>query len=155
MNFVTKSENLNYTRTATGVVLLSLDLKAVMLVTSLKFPGLWVLPKGGLEPELTEKENAQKEMREEAGIAVDLHEKIYDEILHYPAKDNQQEKIQREIYFRGSFLSYVDWEEFQVRKRQWFTIDDGLTSVMSVEQHTAVKLALVAAHLAEAQQVDA
>lgn len=143
--FVTKSQDLNYSRTATGVVLLDSTAKKVLLVTSLKFPGLWVLPKGGLEPDLTPEENACKEMREEAGIAVDLHGKVYDEVLFYPATDDRAEKTQREIYFRGTFLSYVDWEEFQLRKRQWFAIDDGLAQLMSVEQHTAVKLAQVAA----------
>lgn len=149
--FVQKSENLNFTRTATGTVTLDHTNKKVMLVTSLKFPGLWVLPKGGQEDGLTAEENAQKETREEAGIAVQLHEKIYDEVLHYPATDDREEKIQREIYFRSSFLSYVDWEEYQLRKRQWFDIDAGLSSVMNAEQHEVVKLAQVAALLAEAR----
>lgn len=148
---VTKSENLKFERTATGVVLLDHKIEKVLLVTSLKFPGLWVLPKGGQEPELTAEENAAKEMREEAGIAVQLHGKVYDEVLHYAASDDRPEKIQREIYFRGSFLSYVDWEEYQLRKRQWFPIDDGLASLMNSEQHEVVKLAKVAALLDHAQ----
>lgn len=144
---VKKSENLKFERTATGVVLLDHKLEKVLLVTSLKFPGLWVLPKGGLEDGLTAEENAQKEMREEAGIAVQLYGKVYDEVLHYAASDDRPEKIQREIYFRGSFLSYVDWEEYQLRKREWFAIDDGLASLMNAEQHEVVKLAKVAALL--------
>jgi diphosphoinositol-polyphosphate diphosphatase len=148
---VTKSENLNFTRTATGIVLLDHKIEKVLLVTSLKFPGLWVLPKGGQEDGLTAAENAQKEMREEAGIAVQLHEKVYDEVLHYPASDDREEKIQREIYFRGSFLSYVDWEEYQLRKRQWFDIDAGLESLMNPIQLEVVRLAKVAALLNHAQ----
>jgi diphosphoinositol-polyphosphate diphosphatase len=148
---VNKSENLNFSRTATGVVLIDHKNEKVLLVTSLKFPGLWVLPKGGLEDGLTAEENAQKETREEAGIAVQLHGKIYDEVLHYPATGDREEKIQREIYFRGSFLSYVDWEEYQLRKREWFTIDAGLSSLMNSEQYEVVKLAKVAALLEHAQ----
>lgn len=148
---VQKSENLNFTRTATGVVLLDHNNEKVLLVTSLKFPGLWVLPKGGQEPELTAEENAEKETREEAGIVVKLHGKVYDEVLHYPATGDREEKIQREIYFRGSFLSYCDWEEYQLRKRQWFKIDDGLAQLMNAEQHDVVKLAKVAALLEHAQ----
>lgn len=148
---VTKSENLKFERTATGVVLLDHKIEKVLLVTSLKFPGLWVLPKGGQEDGLTAEENASKEMREEAGIAVQLHGKVYDEVLHYAASDDRPEKIQREIYFRGSFLSYVDWEEYQLRKRQWFPIDDGLAQLMNAEQHEVVKLAKVAALLDHAQ----
>lgn len=146
-----KSENLNYTRTATGVVLLDHKVEKVLLVTSLKFPGLWVLPKGGLEDGLTAEQNAEKETREEAGIVVQLHGKVYDDILHYPASDDRPEKIQREIYFRGSFLSYCDWEEYQLRKRQWFPIDDGLSSIMNSEQLVVVRLAQVSALLEHAQ----
>ena len=148
--FVQKSENLNYTRTTSGAVMLDNTISKVMLVTSLKFPGLWVLPKGGVEEGLTPEENAKKEYAEEAGVGIQLHEKIYDEVLHYPATGTHDEKIQREIFYRASFLSYVNWEEFELRKRQWFDIDAGLASIMSPEQHEAVKLAKVAALLAEA-----
>jgi len=146
---ITKSENLHYTRTATGAVVISHDQQKVLLVTSTKFPGLWVLPKGGLEPELTPEENAKKETREEAGIAVFLHEKIYDEVLSYPASDDKPAKVQREIYFRASFGSYVDWEEFQIRKRGWFPIDAGLRDLMTDQQYEVVQLALIAAKVAD------
>jgi len=152
---VVKSEDLNYSRTATGVAVISYDTNKVLLVTSLKFPGLWVLPKGGLEEGLTEAQNAQKETREEAGMEVFLREKIYDEVLSYEATDDHPAKIQREIYFRASFASYCDWEEFQLRKREWFTIDAGLANLMSPEQYTVVQLAQVAAKLEHAKEAGA
>jgi 8-oxo-dGTP pyrophosphatase MutT (NUDIX family) len=152
---VTKSENLEYSRTATGAVVISHDRQKVMLVTSTKFPGLWVLPKGGLEPDLTPEENAKKETREEAGIEIFLHEKIYDEVLSYPATDDKPAKIQREIYFRAEFGSYTEWEEFQLRKRDWFAIDAGLRDLMTDQQYEVVQLALVAAKVADLSELGA
>lgn len=111
-------------RHASGVVLLDEEGKKVLLVTSLKLPGMWVFPKGGVEPNLTPEENAQKEMREEAGIAVQLHECVYDLDVQYAATEKLPARIQHETYFRGTFLSYVDWEEFQLRKREWFEINE-------------------------------
>uniref|UniRef100_A0AB39CDN5 NUDIX domain n=1 Tax=Pseudomonas phage HRDY3 TaxID=3236930 RepID=A0AB39CDN5_9VIRU len=154
-NNVTKSADLQYTRTATGAVCLSYDQKKVLLVTSLKFPGLWVLPKGGLEEGLTAEENARKEFREEAGVEVFLHEKIYDEVLSYPQTETHNAKIQREIYFRAEFGSYTDWEEFEKRKRQWFDIDAGLADLMSEQQYEVVKLALIAAKVADLTELGA
>lgn len=146
---VSIAEIKNYTRIATGVALLSEDKKKVLLVTSLKFPGLWVLPKGGLEINLTHEENAQKEMREEAGMAVTLYESVYDEVLQYEATDTQPAKIQREVYFRASFVSNVPWEEFQLRRREWFEINEELAKQMAPHQYQAVLRAQIAGVVAD------
>lgn len=151
---VTKSESLTFDRTATGAVLISYDCQKVYLVTSTKFEGLWVLPKGGLEPELTPEENARKEFREEAGVEVFLREKIYDEVLAYGATDDKPAKTQREIYYRAEFGSYCSWEEMELRKRDWFTIDAGLASFMAPHQYEVVKLAQLAAKLEQAKDLE-
>nr|DAF93396.1 MAG TPA: NUDIX hydrolase [Myoviridae sp. ctshb19] len=151
---VAKSESLNFDRTATGAVLISYDCQKVYLVTSTKFEGLWVLPKGGLEPDLTPEQNACKEFREEAGIEIFLREKIYDEVLAYEATDDKPAKLQREIYYRAEFASWCTWEEMGMRKRGWFAIDDGLAALMAPHQYEVVKLALLAAKLAHAKDLE-
>lgn len=111
-------------RTTSGAIMLNNEGTAVLLVTSLKTPQYWVFPKGGLEPDLTPEENAIKEMKEEAGIVAFIHNSVYDEIVEYPAVDDFPAKKQREIYFRASFGSFTTWEEFEKRKREWFTIEE-------------------------------
>lgn len=140
-NAPTEESKMDYDRTATGVVLLNNTANKVLLVTSLKVPDLWVLPKGGLEPDLTPEENALKEMREEAGIAVNLGEKIFDDVVVYEPKGDRPGKRQREIYFTGSFLSYVEWEEFNLRRREWFSVEQA-KDLMSPAQYAVVLAAV-------------
>ena len=128
-----------YTRTATGVVILSHDHSQVLLITSLKFENQWVLPKGGLEPGLTAQENALKECGEEAGAVVQLHDQVYDNVLFYPESGTHPEKIQREIYFRAEFISWAQqWEEYDRRKRQWRPIGPELKMLLAPHQYEAV-----------------
>lgn len=144
------------TRTTSGIVMFNEDVTKVFLVTSLKLPGKWVFPKGGLEEGLTPEENAVKEMKEEAGIAVTVGEKIFDADAHYPEYEGNPPRVQREIYFLGSFLSYVDWEEFQLRKREWFPIDSNLSGMLTSVQVDVMAHALVAARKAlKARQAEA
>lgn len=133
------------TRTTSGIVMFNEDVTKVFLVTSLKLPGKWVFPKGGLEDGLTPEENAVKEMKEEAGIAVIVGEKIFDADAHYPEYEGNPPRVQREIYFLGSFLSYVDWEEFHLRKREWFPITTELADLLTPVQRDVLAHALVAA----------
>jgi len=136
------------TRTTSGIVMFNADVTKVYLVTSLKLPGKWVFPKGGLEDGLTPGENAQKEMREEAGIAVTVGEKIYDADAHYPEYEGKPARVQREIYFLGTFLSFVDWEEYQLRLRNWFPINSDLSELLTSVQRDVLAHAIVAARKA-------
>lgn len=137
-------------RTTSGIVMFNDDITKVFLVTSLKMENTWVFPKGGLEDGLTLEENAQKEMKEEAGVAVTLGEMFFDKEVHYPPQGVHKGKVQREVYFLGSFLSYVDWEEFELRKRAWFPIDTNLGVLLTPIQRDVLAHALVAARKARA-----
>jgi diphosphoinositol-polyphosphate diphosphatase len=144
------------TRTTSGIVMFNEDVTKVYLVTSLKLAGKWVFPKGGLEEGLTPEENAAKEMREEAGIAVTVGEKIFDADAHYPEYEGNPPRVQREIYFLGTFLSYVEWEEFEKRKREWHPIDSTLAEKLTSVQVDVLAHALVAARKAlKAQSAEA
>lgn len=122
-------------RVASGAVVFeneSVDAK-IMLVTSTKDSSRWVLPKGGVEENLTAVQNADKETREEAGLAAQFFEEI--DRFECEGKAGWQE----EIYFRGVFVSWVDWEEFQIRKREWVDMRTAIGRLSSEQGDIVLK----------------
>lgn len=109
-------------RVASGAVVFASDAidAKVLLVTSTKDKERWVLPKGGVEPDLMAKENAAKETKEEAGV----HAHLFSQVAEFECEGKAG--WQQEIYYWGVFVSYVDWEEFNLRKREWVTVDEAV-----------------------------
>ena len=101
-------------RVASGAVVFHDDTATskIMLVTSTRDKTKWVLPKGGVEPDLTPLQNADKEVKEEAGIAA----KFFEEIGRFECEGKAG--WQEEIYYRGVFVTLYPWEEFEIRSRE-------------------------------------
>ena len=117
-------------RECSGVVVLNEAATQVYLVTSSKDRTKWVLPKGGIEAGLTAEENAQKEVREEAGIAVKIIQQLNTTETERDHHDDNAEPgpyISRDTYFLGHFVSFVDWEEYRIRRRGWFNVEEAAT----------------------------
>lgn len=128
-------------RVASGAVIFSNDEVGakVLIVTSTKNKDRWVLPKGGVEPDLEPRENAAKETREEAGVAANL----FDEVDRYECEG--KEGWQLEIYYWGVFVSNVDWEEYAIRKKEWVSVNEAIAR-LGEDQQRVVSLAAIAHH---------
>lgn len=109
-------------RVATGAVVFANDEvgSKVLIVTSTKNKDRWVLPKGGVEPDLEYIENAAKETREEAGVAANL----FDEVGRFECEG--KEGWQLEVYYWGLFVSNVDWEEYAIRRKEWVSVPEAI-----------------------------
>lgn len=122
-------------RVASGAVIFHDDCATskIMLVTSTKDSSRWVLPKGGVEENLTPLENADKEVKEEAGIACQFFEEIGR--FECEGKCGWQE----EIYYRGVFVSLIPWEEYAIRKREWVDIRTAIGRLSSEQGDIVLK----------------
>lgn len=135
-------------RVASGAVVFSNDEKdaKVLIVTSTKNKERWVLPKGGVEPNLEYAENAIKETSEEAGVAA----RIVGEVGRFECEG--KEGWQLEVYFWGLFISYVEWEEYALRSREWVTVDEAIRRLS--EQQGVIVLAAAKEHAKQAVVCD-
>jgi diphosphoinositol-polyphosphate diphosphatase len=114
-------------RECSGCVILNEAATEVYLITSSKDRTKWVFPKGGIEAGLTAEENAQKETREEAGVAVTIVQKLDTQDSERDHHDDNAEPgpyISRDTYFLAHFLSFVDWEEYTKRNRGWIKVSE-------------------------------
>lgn len=133
-------------RECSGVVVLNEAATQVYLVTSSKDRTKWVLPKGGIEAGLTAEENAQKEVREEAGIAVNIIQELVTTETERDHHDDNAEPgpyISRDTYFLAHFVSFVDWEEYRIRRRGWFNVEEAAT-LLNGRGGEALELAIAA-----------
>jgi 8-oxo-dGTP pyrophosphatase MutT (NUDIX family) len=91
----------------------------VLLITS-RSKGLWIIPKGIIERELSPQESAAKEAEEEAGVTGKVGEKSIGKyrarkwggtctVKVYPMKVSQVKRT---------------WDEAWERKRRWFEIEE-------------------------------
>lgn len=97
----------------------------VLLVTSSSGKD-WVIPKGGVEPNMTPEASAIKETREEGGVSCFIE---HDLGMYRYAKRGE---LQIARIYGAQFLDYVHWEEEGLRNRCWFHIDD---AIHKVERH--------------------
>lgn len=82
----------------------------------------WILPKGGIEPGLSRRENAIKEAAEEAGVVGELGSKVgnytYD-------KDGIEQDVT--MYAMHVVLELEAYPESLTRKRCWASVTEALT----------------------------
>lgn len=78
----------------------------------------WVLPKGGIEPDMSARESAAKEVYEEAGAEGIIASKLG---KYKYMKDGVLQKV---VMFAMRYTNdSPDWPEEHMRRRQWFPID--------------------------------
>lgn len=123
-----KLTNEEATRTATGVVCINRD-GEILVVSSLKGP-YTVLPKGGMEEGLSMKDNAAKELAEEAGYkARFVKTPVVDITVKYP------DRVQRELYFIATHPEEVEWEESNIRERKWLSLIDAMDQLGHIQRN--------------------
>lgn len=78
----------------------------------------WVFPKGGVEPDMTPRDSAVKEVYEEAGVTGIIGPKLG---KYRYVKDGVMQKVN--MYAMRYSNDTEDWPEQDIRTRQWFPID--------------------------------
>lgn len=92
--------------------------REVLLVKKLKKGAWWGFTKGGAEKGLSKKENAAKECMEEAGV----YGKVTKNIGQFTyIKDSAFQIV--DMYAMEFREEKENWDEKNVRKRKWFTLD--------------------------------
>jgi 8-oxo-dGTP pyrophosphatase MutT (NUDIX family) len=117
-------------RVASGTVPYKLveEVCHILLVKSTS-GGNWVFPKGGLEPELTKRENALKETYEEAGVIGVPGEKL-GEYTYYKAGVEQEVHM----YEMRVTLELEEYPEGEMRDRKWIKLSDAFDTLSTDHQ---------------------
>lgn len=84
----------------------------------------WVFPKGGVEPDLTSRESAAKEVYEEAGVRGIVGQKLG--MYRYVKNDQMQKVTMYAMRYTGEA---ADWPEEGLRERKWFAVEKAMNKV--------------------------
>ncbi|RKP37796.1 NUDIX hydrolase domain-like protein [Dimargaris cristalligena] len=126
-------------RQVSGAVPVDKLSKKILLVTSRKHPGRWILPKGGWEKHETREEAAVRETREEAGVSgsVTRHLGVWDQVN----KPHKPPGINCEMAFFELEVDDVQthWMESNLRQRQWVTYEEALFRLQDEIMREAVR----------------
>ncbi|KAA3596599.1 MAG: NUDIX domain-containing protein [Calditrichaeota bacterium] len=100
----------------------------IMLVTS-KLRGVWILPKGKIELDLTSMESASKEAFEEAGVKGKIENQVVG-TYNYSKFGNDYS-----VEFFPLEIETVleEWDEMDFRRRELFEINDAIDNVYDQE----------------------
>ena len=96
----------------------------ILLITSRR-RGLWIIPKGLIEPDMSAAESAVMEAFEEAGVRGRIGDQPIDEYSYKKWGGVCGVKV---------FLLEVDeileeWPESDIRKREWMSVDDAVAAI--------------------------
>ena len=95
---------------------------SVLLVRAKKDPGIWIFPKGHIEPGETAEEAALRETLEEAGVEGELIGPVGEPLEFQSGRE--QVRVQ---YFL--IRAIAETASTDGREKQWFTIDEGRQSL--------------------------
>lgn len=95
----------------------------ILLVTSNSGKN-WVFPKGGVEPDLSSRESAAKEVWEEAGVIGQVGQKLG---KYRYMKNDQMQKVT--MYAMRYERDAESWPEENLRERRWFSADKAMRKV--------------------------
>ena len=111
-------------RNVAGCVPLSLEPTCrVLLITSRKHPGQWILPKGGVDSGESIHMAAVRETYEEAGVPMDGWKWINDEPrILVDVSDSKNRFVFYGIQVTADLLE--SWPEQHQRERRWFDADE-------------------------------
>lgn len=88
----------------------------ILLITS-RVKKIWILPKGIIEIGLSPQKSAEKEALEEGGVSSKVFDKLIDEYTY----EKWGGKCRVKVYPLHVEKVYKNWDEKNIRKRQWFT----------------------------------
>lgn len=113
----------NDVRQVAGCIPIDTASNRVLLITSSKHEGVWVLPKGGWENDETQAQAAARETWEEAGVRGNITRHI-GTFVETTKKGNV--KANHWIYEMYITEILKKWPEKKKRERRWFTLEEAL-----------------------------
>ncbi|KAG2188865.1 hypothetical protein INT44_004005 [Umbelopsis vinacea] len=110
-------------RQVAGCIPIDLRTNRVLLITSSKHEGVWVLPKGGWENDETQAQAAARETWEEAGVRGTIARQIG---TFVETTKKGTAKAHHCIFEMHINEILKKWPEKKKRERRWFTFDEAL-----------------------------
>lgn len=96
----------------------------VLLVSSSSNPEAWIIPGGKIQSKERPEDSAVREAREEAGVIGELGRFL-------GVFDNQERRHRTRVYMLKVSEILDDYEEKNIRKRSWFSVDEALRLLFS------------------------
>ncbi len=97
-----------------------------ILLLKHRYGGHWSFPKGHIEEEETEEETALREVKEETGLDIGIHEGFRQLVEYYPKPGVKKEVV----YFLGYTDNYKTTRQVaEISEIKWVKIDDAYRAV--------------------------
>lgn len=111
----------------------------MVLIVRSKDKQRWVLPKGGVDAGLSKRENAIKEIVEEAGVVGELGSRLATYVYE---KDGETQLVF--MYALRVVVELDTYPESGSRKRRWVPVKTAITELEATQAAIVERLALVA-----------
>ncbi|KAI8885093.1 hypothetical protein K501DRAFT_246753 [Backusella circina FSU 941] len=132
----------NNIRQVAGCIPLDLKNNRVLLISSRKKEGAWVLPKGGWEKDETQKHAAQRETWEEAGIKGNITQFLG--VFEERTLKKRHLKAHHWIFEMSIEEVTKKFPEKKKRERRWFTFEE---SLLATRDHHYIQEAILKSSL--------
>lgn len=100
-----------------------------LLIRKVEPRSAWGFPKGGVEPNMSPRASAAKEVREEAGVLCTPKEKLGS------YRFVKQEALQEVQMFVAEYdTDSIEWEEEEIRKKKWMPFEQAMRKVDRYQQ---------------------
>lgn len=97
-----------------------------LLLLKHRYGGHWSFPKGHVEPGENEQQTALREVKEETGLIITLHEGFRESVEYYP-KSNVKKQV---VYFLGFQQSGdIKMQEEEISEIHWMDLDEARRQV--------------------------
>ncbi|KAI8643840.1 diadenosine hexaphosphate hydrolase [Parasitella parasitica] len=113
----------NNVRQVAGTIAVDPKTNRVLIISSTKYAGVWVLPKGGWESDETKEESAERETYEEGGVTGKV-KRFVGSFLHYGSTG----EIKANVWFYELEVEDIldIWPEKDIRQRKWCTFEEAI-----------------------------
>lgn len=103
-----------------------IDGRTELLLLKHRFGGHWSFPKGHVEKGENEVQTALREVREETGLSIELHDGFRQSVEYYP-RPNVKKQV---VYFLGHTENQAfKAQEEEISEIRWIEINEALSAV--------------------------
>ncbi|CAO3647843.1 unnamed protein product [Mucor fragilis] len=113
----------NDVRQVTGTIAVDPTTNKVLIISSSKHTGVWVLPKGGWESDETKEQSAERETYEEGGVRGHI-KGFVGSFLDY----NSYGEVKGNVWFYEFEVQEIldNWPEKHFRQRKWCSFEEAM-----------------------------